>query len=65
MIDIAVKKVLRDYTLDVNILLPEGGTLVLLGENGAGKSTILNLVAGLMAPEPGISESAVKPLSTR
>jgi molybdate transport system ATP-binding protein len=53
MIDIAVKKALRDYTLDVNILMPEGGTLVLLGENGAGKSTILNLVAGLMTPDEG------------
>jgi molybdate transport system ATP-binding protein len=53
MIDIAVKKTLRDYTLDVNIFMPEGGTLVLLGENGAGKSTILNLVAGLMAPDTG------------
>lgn len=53
MIDIAVKKTLRDYTLNVNIFMPEGGTLVLLGENGAGKSTILNLVAGLMAPDTG------------
>jgi molybdate transport system ATP-binding protein len=53
VIDIAVKKVLRDYTLDVNIRMPEGGTLVLLGENGAGKSTILNLVAGLMTPDTG------------
>jgi molybdate transport system ATP-binding protein len=53
MIDIEVKKALRDYTLDVKIHMPKGGTLVLLGENGAGKSTILNLVAGLMAPDTG------------
>jgi molybdate transport system ATP-binding protein len=53
MIDIEVKKTLRDYTLDVKIHMPNGGTLVLLGENGAGKSTILNLVAGLMVPDTG------------
>lgn len=53
MIDITVKKELRDYVLDVDIRMPDGGTLVLLGENGAGKSTILNLVAGLMTPNTG------------
>ncbi|HEX3001587.1 MAG TPA: ABC transporter ATP-binding protein [Methanoregula sp.] len=53
MIDICVKKALRDFTLDVDIHREECGTLVLLGENGAGKSTILNLVAGLMIPDTG------------
>jgi molybdate transport system ATP-binding protein len=53
MIDICVTRVLRDFTLDVNIRMDSCGTLVLLGENGAGKSTILNLVAGLMAPDSG------------
>ncbi len=52
MIDIVVKKTLRDFVLDVDIRMPEG-TLVLLGENGAGKSTILNLIAGLMTPDTG------------
>jgi molybdate transport system ATP-binding protein len=33
--------------------MPERGTLVLLGDNGAGKSTILNLVAGFMTPDAG------------
>lgn len=53
MIEIVVKKALRDFVLDVDIRMPDGGTLVLLGENGAGKSTILNLVAGLMTPDAG------------
>ncbi len=53
MIDIAVQKALRDYTLEVTIRMPASGTLVLLGENGAGKSTVLNLVAGLMTPDAG------------
>lgn len=53
MIDIAIKKALRDFTLEVDIRMTEIGTLVLLGENGAGKSTILNLIAGLMTPDSG------------
>lgn len=53
MIDICVKKTIRDFVLDVDIQMPENGTLVLLGENGAGKSTVLNLVAGLMTPDSG------------
>jgi len=53
MIDIAVTKALRDFTLDVKIRVPDAGTLVLLGENGAGKTTILNLVAGLLVPDTG------------
>jgi len=53
MIDIAVTKVLRDFTLDVKIRVPDAGTLILLGENGAGKTTILNLVAGLLVPDTG------------
>lgn len=53
MIDICVTRALRDFILDVNIRMDSCGTLVLLGENGAGKSTILNLVAGLMAPDSG------------
>ncbi|MDD5024981.1 MAG: ABC transporter ATP-binding protein [Methanoregula sp.] len=53
MIDIAVTKTLRDFTLDVKIRVPDAGTLVLLGENGAGKTTILNLVAGLLMPDAG------------
>ncbi|HSQ93396.1 MAG TPA: ATP-binding cassette domain-containing protein [Methanoregula sp.] len=53
MIDISVKKKLRDYTLEADLFMGECGTLVLLGENGAGKSTVLNLVAGLMTPDSG------------
>jgi molybdate transport system ATP-binding protein len=53
MIDIALTKGLRDFVLEVDIRMTEIGTLVLLGENGAGKSTILNLIAGLMIPDTG------------
>lgn len=40
---------LRGITLDV----PQGQFLTIIGSNGAGKSTALNLVAGLCRPERG------------
>ena len=46
-------KKLRDFTLDVTLTVQSGEVLVLIGENGAGKSTILNLLAGLMDPDEG------------
>ncbi|MDG4821226.1 ABC transporter ATP-binding protein [Asanoa sp. WMMD1127] len=41
--------VLRDICLD----LPPGGTVVVLGRNGVGKSTLLQLVAGVLRPSRG------------
>ena len=38
---------------DVSLALPAGSSVVLLGENGAGKSTILKLVSGLASPSYG------------
>ena len=37
----------------VTLIVPAGETLVLLGPTGAGKSTILRLIAGLDAPDSG------------
>ncbi|MDD3111089.1 MAG: ATP-binding cassette domain-containing protein [Methanofollis liminatans] len=53
MLTIKVAKQLRDYVLDVEVTVRDGETLVLIGENGAGKSTVLNLVAGLLHPDAG------------
>lgn len=41
--------VLRDISLDVHA----GEVLVLLGENGAGKSTIIKMIAGIYQPDGG------------
>jgi ABC-type multidrug transport system ATPase subunit len=38
---------------EVSLALPAGSSVVLLGENGAGKSTILKLVSGLTSPSYG------------
>ena len=37
----------------VSIDVPEGGLVALLGANGAGKSTTLKSVSGLLKPERG------------
>jgi ATP-binding cassette, subfamily B, bacterial len=44
----------RDWTLrDINIDVPRSETLALVGASGAGKSTIVRLVAGFLAPQDG------------
>ncbi|MGJ0118388.1 sulfate/molybdate ABC transporter ATP-binding protein [Williamsia sp. MIQD14] len=39
--------------LDVDITVPDGSTVAVLGRNGAGKSSLLHLVAGLLRPASG------------
>lgn len=38
---------------DVDLKLPEGGFTVVVGTNGAGKSTMLNVLAGVTRPQAG------------
>ncbi|MDD3977389.1 MAG: ABC transporter ATP-binding protein [Methanomicrobium sp.] len=53
MLKADIFKNLRDFSLNVNINVAKGRTLVLIGENGAGKSTFLNILSGLIAPDTG------------
>lgn len=53
MLDVLIVKKLRDFTLDVTIQANPGEIVVLMGENGSGKSTTLNIIAGLMDPDAG------------
>ncbi|ROZ63025.1 ATP-binding cassette domain-containing protein [Kocuria soli] len=44
----------RDWTLrGVNLRIPEGSTVALVGSSGAGKSTVLDVLLGLFAPTEG------------
>ncbi|MDO9550263.1 MAG: ATP-binding cassette domain-containing protein [Methanoregula sp.] len=51
MLDATIHKKLRDFSLDITIRAGPGEIMVLMGENGAGKSTILNSICGLVPPD--------------
>jgi len=53
MLEVDVKKRLRDFHLEVKLGVAEGEILMLVGDNGCGKTTLLNLVAGLQSPDEG------------
>ena len=53
MLSIHTVRKLRDYVLDVTLSVRPGETLVLIGENGSGKSTVLNLISGILTPDRG------------
>ncbi|WP_292365031.1 MULTISPECIES: ABC transporter ATP-binding protein [unclassified Methanoculleus] len=53
MLSVHAVRRLRDFVLDVTLSVRCGETLVLVGENGAGKSTVLNLISGLLPPDRG------------
>jgi ABC-type sulfate/molybdate transport systems ATPase subunit len=54
MLEIDVKKKLRDFDLEVILRVAEGEILMLVGDNGCGKTTLLNLIAGLIKPDAGM-----------
>ena len=53
MLEAAITKQLRDFTLDLSFSVQPGEILILMGANGSGKSTTLNLLAGLLIPDTG------------
>ncbi|WP_332449037.1 ABC transporter ATP-binding protein [Methanoculleus sp.] len=53
MLSVHAVRDLRDFVLDVTLSVRSGETLVLIGENGSGKSTVLNLISGILTPDCG------------
>jgi len=47
---------LRGYDADVRLSVAQGETLALVGPSGAGKTTTLRVVAGLLRPQRGVVE---------
>lgn len=57
-----LKKHYRDFCLDdINFTVPTGSVVGLIGENGAGKSTTLNCILGLVKPDAGNIQILGKP----
>ncbi len=52
MLVVEVEKKLGDFTLNA-LFASEGGATVLFGPSGAGKTSIINMIAGLMRPDRG------------
>ncbi len=53
MLNITLDTHLNTFHLSLNFSAIQGQTTVLLGESGAGKSTVLRLIAGLLTPQKG------------
>ena len=45
--------VMNRVLTDVNLTLPEGGRMGLVGVNGCGKSTLMSIIAGQLEPDEG------------
>ncbi len=53
MLEIAVGKHLGKFTIDANITCETTGIVALFGRSGAGKTSIVNMLAGLLRPDHG------------
>jgi molybdate transport system ATP-binding protein len=53
MLDVAAEKRLGEFQLTARFLLPAAGVLALFGRSGAGKTTLVNMLAGLVRPDAG------------
>ena len=51
--ELACRRGERVIFCELNCVLPAGGALLLTGANGSGKSSLLRILASLLAPEAG------------
>ena len=56
--DVAVTRGGRRILHDVTLTVSAGSKLAIVGENGRGKTTLLNVLAGRLAPDSGIVDGA-------
>jgi len=52
MLAVQIQKRLGEFTVDTSFT-SEGGATVLFGPSGAGKTSVINMIAGLMKPDHG------------
>ena len=48
-----VRKKYKDFELELSLEIPEGRITGFVGKNGAGKSTAIKLILGLVKPDMG------------
>lgn len=53
MLEVDVRKQLREFELNISFSIEFGETLALIGPSGAGKTTILDLIVGFRQPDEG------------
>jgi len=53
MLELAVRKRLGDFSIDVNIDCETSGIVAFFGRSGAGKTSLVNMLAGLLRPDAG------------
>ena len=58
MIEIGINKITKDYGFgpilnDINFEVKTNERIALVGENGSGKSSLLNIIAGTIKPDSG------------
>lgn len=54
MIKVAIHHKLGATQLDVDVVLPSRGVTAIFGRSGAGKSSLINLISGLIIPDKGV-----------
>ncbi|MBC8128137.1 MAG: ABC transporter ATP-binding protein [Gloeobacteraceae cyanobacterium ES-bin-144] len=53
----------HDILRDINLTVEEGDFVSIIGFSGTGKSTLINLIAGLLKPDSGITHMDGKPIT--
>jgi molybdate transport system ATP-binding protein len=53
MLEVIAKKRRGSFELDVNFQLPTPGVVALFGRSGSGKSTVVDIIAGLLSADSG------------